>query len=284
MVLIIWPLIRAKEHRGNKMEYRYLKAFILTAQYASFSKAAEVLGIAQSAVSRQIKLLEESLNEELIIRSSKKVLLTAKGRELYIAASNFDKTALNIFEQEDMRPLRIGLLHGLLENWFHPILTTYYKKFNRNIEVTVMTPPDLKAGLGEGQFDIIFTTENIQSELITSLKLFDESIVLISKDEIDLNKLPEYRWIVYGDQDNMFKISKERSKSVVQVDSITAIVNLVKNGVGIATVPAHTVKKTDKIFTYELPQFDDSLIYMSTLNYKTMPKHIKEIAQLVRSE
>lgn len=82
------------------MDYRYLKAFILTAQHASFSKAAEILGIAQSAVSRQIKLLEDSLGEELIIRSSKKVLLTAKGKELYLTASNFDKAALQIFERK----------------------------------------------------------------------------------------------------------------------------------------------------------------------------------------
>ena len=60
------------------MEYRYLKAFLLTAEHSSFSKAAQLLSIAQSAVSRQIKLLEESLGEELIIRSSKKVILTTK--------------------------------------------------------------------------------------------------------------------------------------------------------------------------------------------------------------
>lgn len=264
------------------MEYRYLKAFILTAQYASFSKAAELLGIAQSAVSRQIKLLEETLEEELIIRSSKKVLLTAKGRELFIIASNFDKTALSIFEKEDTRPLRIGLLHGLLENWFHPILTTYYKKYNRNAHISVMTPTNLKAGLSDGKFDIIFTTENIQSELITSLKLFDEQIVLISKDELDLKDLTRYRWIVYNDTDNIYKISKESSKSIIQVDSITTIVNLVRNGVGIAAVPSHTLKKTDKLYSYEFSKLNDSHIYMATLNYRTMPAHIDEMAQLVK--
>ena len=41
------------------LDFRYLKAFMLTAKYSSFSKAAEELNIAQSAVSRQIKLLEE---------------------------------------------------------------------------------------------------------------------------------------------------------------------------------------------------------------------------------
>ena len=45
------------------VDYRYLKVFMLTAKHASFSKAAQELGIAQSAISRQIKLLEQSLGK-----------------------------------------------------------------------------------------------------------------------------------------------------------------------------------------------------------------------------
>lgn len=266
------------------MDYRYIKAFILTAQHASFSKAAEILGIAQSAVSRQIKLLEDSLGEELIIRSSKKVLLTAKGKELYLTASNFDKAALQIFEKEDNRPLRVGLLHGLLENWFIPVLTSYYKRYQRNITIKVLAPSELKDGLGEGLFDVVFTTENIQSELISSLKLFDESIVLIGRHEIDMANLSNERWIVYNDQDNIFKIGGAPSKSIITVDSITAIINLVKNGVGVAAVPAHMLKKSDKFFSYELQPLNDSHIYMATLNYKIMPAHIKEMTLLIRNE
>lgn len=266
------------------MDYRYLKAFILTAQHASFSKAAEILGIAQSAVSRQIKLLEDSLGEELIIRSSKKVLLTAKGKELYVTASNFDKAALQIFEKEDNRPLRIGMLHGLLENWFIPILGNYYKRYQRNMLIKVLAPNDLKEDLSDGDFDIVFTTENIQSELISSLKLFDEKIVLISRHEIDMNNLVNERWIAYHSQDNIFKVSSTPSKSIIMVDSITAIINLVRSGIGIAAVPAHMLKKTDKFFCYEMPPLNDSHIYMSTLNYKIMPPHIKEMTVLIRNE
>ena len=40
----------------------YLKAFLVTAKHLSFSKAAEEMRVAQSAVSRQVKLLEESLS------------------------------------------------------------------------------------------------------------------------------------------------------------------------------------------------------------------------------
>ena len=134
------------------MDYRYLKAFLLTAENRSFSRAAEALSIAQSAVSRQIKLLEESLGEELIIRSSKKVLLTNKGKELFLAAQHFDKLAVDIFQKEDSRPLNIGILHGLLKNWFAPILVKFYKKGGRNMNIFVQDQPELLKGIENGTF------------------------------------------------------------------------------------------------------------------------------------
>lgn len=265
------------------MDYRYIKAFILTAHFASFSKAAEALKIAQSAVSRQIKLLEESLGEELIIRSSKKVLLTNRGRELFIAAQQFDKLALDIFQKEDSRPIRIGILHGLLKNWFTPVLSRFLKKTDRSIFMKIEDHPELKRGIEDGKFDIIFTTENIQSELISSLKLFDEKMVLISKAEVNKKKLHEYRWVVYSENDMLYRLSKKVSPSILEVDSIETIMDIVRSGVGIAIVPDHVLKKNESLNVYELPSLPKSEIYMTTLNYKSMPSHIKEIADMVQS-
>ncbi len=194
------------------LDFRYLKAFMLTAKYASFSRAAEELNIAQSAVSRQIKLLEDTLAEELIIRSSKKVMLSEKGKELYYAASNFEKTSLEIFQKEDQLPLSIGILEGLLKNWFTPIITEYLKSQNRDITIHVADLPVLRAGIEDGAFDVIFGTENIQSELVTSLKLFEEKLVLISKEEVNKKKLSDHRWIVFSNNDYLYKVSKTNDK------------------------------------------------------------------------
>ena len=71
------------------MDFRYLKAFIATAENGSFSKAAEKLNIAQSAVSRQIRLLEDSIDQELILRSSKQLVLTPKGQEVLSLSRSF---------------------------------------------------------------------------------------------------------------------------------------------------------------------------------------------------
>jgi DNA-binding transcriptional LysR family regulator len=265
------------------MDYRYLKAFIYTARHCSFSKAAEELKIAQSAVSRQIKLLEESLNEELIIRSSKKVLLTQKGKELFVAAQHFDKLTTDIFDREDSHPINIGILHGLLKNWFNPILVRYYKKNVRPMNIRILDQPQLKEGIEQGKFDLIFTTENIQSELITSLKIFDEKLVLISKNEINRKTLHQYKWIVYGEGDNLYKISRKKSDCIITVDSITTIVNLVKNNIGIAVVPDHVLKKNHSLVVSEVSGLPKSEIYMTTLNYKVMPGHIKEMIDLIKS-
>ncbi len=264
------------------MDYRYLKAFLLTAQHSSFSKAADALNIAQSAVSRQIKLLEESVSEELIIRSSKKVILTDRGRELFMAAERFDKVANNIFKKENDHPIKIGLLHGLLKNWLAPRLAKYYKKSSRNIEITIGSQKDLRKGIEEGKFDIIFSNQNIQSELISSLKLFDEKLVLISREGVNKKKLNEYRWIVYSEDDNIFKVSKKISHSIIKVEDIHTIVDLVKSHTGIAVVPHHVLKKTDQFIIQDLPGTERSEIFMTTLNYKAMPQHIKEIQQIVQ--
>ncbi len=266
------------------LDFRYLKAFMLTAKYSSFSKAAEELNIAQSAVSRQIKLLEDSLQEELIIRSSKKVILSEKGKELYLASQSFEKTSLQIFQREDQLPLSIGILEGLLKNWFTPILTEYLKNQKRDVTVHVADMPELKSGIEESKFDVIFGVENIQSELVTSLKIFEEKLVLISNQEINRKKLHENRWVVFSHTDHLFKISKIKSESIVVVDSFSSIISLVKNDVGIAIVPDHLIKKDDQLKIQEVPGLPSSQIYLSTLNYKKMPERIKALSDIIKKK
>jgi DNA-binding transcriptional LysR family regulator len=266
------------------LDFRYLKAFMLTAKYASFSKAAEELSIAQSAVSRQIKLLEDSLQEELIIRSSKKVILSEKGKELYQASLNFEKTSFQIFQREDQLPLSVGILEGLLKNWFAPHLVEYLKHQHRNVTVHVADMPELRAGIEESRFDVIFGLENIQSELVTSLKLFEQKFVLIANHEINRKKLHEERWVVFSNNDNLFKLSKIKSDHIVMVDSFSTIINLVKNDIGIAVVPDYMVTKEDNLKAQDAPGLPYSQIFISTLNYKKMPERIQALVKIVQKK
>ncbi|MEZ9932885.1 MULTISPECIES: LysR family transcriptional regulator [unclassified Vibrio] len=62
-----------------------LKAFEAAARLMSFTLAAEELHVTQSAISRQIKQLEDELNASLVIRKHRAIELTVQGHDLYVA-------------------------------------------------------------------------------------------------------------------------------------------------------------------------------------------------------
>lgn len=65
------------------MNLRQLEYFVHVAELGSFSKAALVLGIAQPALSRQVRSLETDLRETLLLRNGRGVELTEAGRRLF---------------------------------------------------------------------------------------------------------------------------------------------------------------------------------------------------------
>src|SRR5215469_10683899 len=64
------------------MDFRQLKYFAVVAEAKSFTRAAELLRLAQPALSNQMQKLEEDLQEQLLIRHSRGIELTDAGRRL----------------------------------------------------------------------------------------------------------------------------------------------------------------------------------------------------------
>jgi DNA-binding transcriptional LysR family regulator len=263
------------------IDYRYLKAFFYTAKFLSFSKAAVELHIAQSAVSRQIKLLEESIKDQLFIRSSKKIILSEKGKELYKSLLIFEKDLEALSQDNKTLNLRIGILHGLLEVWFVKVLTLLPKEIQGMITITVNSPENLKEGIENNRYDMIFSNNNIQSEILSSLKFEKEEFQLISKKEIDIKNLSDYTWIVYDQHDKLFNLSKKQPNKIINVNSITAIKTLVEMGNGIAIIPEHMLTSSDKLKTYSIKKFQRAELYLTTLNYQKMPAQIELIKKLI---
>ena len=68
------------------MEFKQLEAFVAVVEYGSFSEAARRLYLTQPTVSSHIRTLEEELHTSLILRTTKKVTVTAHGYQLYDSA------------------------------------------------------------------------------------------------------------------------------------------------------------------------------------------------------
>ena len=68
------------------MEFKQLEAFVAVVDYGSFSEAARRLYLTQPTISAHIRSLEDELHMKLIIRTTKKTTITAKGYQLYDSA------------------------------------------------------------------------------------------------------------------------------------------------------------------------------------------------------
>ena len=65
------------------METRYLNTLVASVEAGTFSKAAELLHITQSAVSQRIKFLEEHFGQQLLDRSGQRLALTPAGQVVF---------------------------------------------------------------------------------------------------------------------------------------------------------------------------------------------------------
>ena len=103
-----------------------LRALDAAARHLSFTKAAEELNVSQSAVSHQIKHLEELWGLKLFVRLTRKLELTAEGRALAPVAQaffqNLTKTLDALKQDQGHQVLRVQMLPSVAVKWLVPRL------------------------------------------------------------------------------------------------------------------------------------------------------------------
>ncbi len=143
------------------MELRNIRSFIKVAEYENLSKAAEVLGYAQSTITAQIQQLEEELGVNLFDRIGKKVVLSDKGRSFLVYANQMmriEKESVEAVSAHCMPRgiLRIGIIESIASSFFSPLLETYMKSYpDVTVEVSVGTTLELFDQLEKGLLDLI---------------------------------------------------------------------------------------------------------------------------------
>jgi len=124
------------------MDWDKLRIFHAVADAGSLTHAGDTLHLSQSAVSRQIRALEESLNTTLFHRHARGLILTEQGELLFEATSSMvkrlDTAAARIrdSEEEVFGELRVTTTTGFGSLWLAPRLPALYTKY-----------PDLKIDL-----------------------------------------------------------------------------------------------------------------------------------------
>ena len=94
------------------MEFKQLEAFVAVVEYNSFSEAAKHLYLTQPTISSHIRSLEQELNSKLILRTTKKLMVTARGQQLYDCAVNIlnmRNTLVDEFTGNDKKIIDLGV-------------------------------------------------------------------------------------------------------------------------------------------------------------------------------
>lgn len=146
------------------INYELYKVFYYVANSLSFSEASKQLFISQSAVSQSIKTLEKRLNQNLFIRSTKKVRLTPEGeillRHIEPAINLIQRGENQILEANSLGggQLRIGASDTICRYFLVPYLSRFHKEYpNVHIKVTNQTSIGCVDLLENGQVDFIVT-------------------------------------------------------------------------------------------------------------------------------
>lgn len=136
-----------------------LRTFVTGVEYNSFAKAADRLGRSTSAVSAQLKKLEEQVGTPLLVKSGRGLMLTPMGESLLSHARRLlelnDSIFQTLHENQTAATVRIGLQEDFGEHFLSDILRQFVAVYPRvHLEVRIARNAELLALVDSGGLDL----------------------------------------------------------------------------------------------------------------------------------
>jgi DNA-binding transcriptional LysR family regulator len=259
------------------MDWDKLRIFHAVAEAGSFTHAGEVLNLSQSAVSRQVSGLEDSLHVALFHRHARGLKLTEQGELLFRTAHDvFSKLAMaeaRIAENRERPegPLKINTTVAFGSVW----LTSRIKEF-----IALYPDVEVSLALADNELDLSMREADaaIRMQPPTQPDLIQRPLMQLNYhlyassgyiQEMGMPKsvqaLDDHRLVVYGkdahppaaDLNWVLDIGKEGAPRhpVLQVNSIYGIFRAVQSGLGIAALPDYMSREVGNLVRV-LPEID----------------------------
>ena len=237
----------------SKLSLRGLRTFCVAARYESFRTAGEELFITASAVSHQIKSLEEELGEQLFDRNSRELKLTAIGQSLYDDVSplieQLNAVAAKYKKGAVKSSIRISVQPFFASEYFVPRLSEFTAA-HPEIDIQVGTS-DESAEKHPSDADLsirLFRSPpaNMPSNLLFPLRLapagspaFKKGIkrkarTIVSDFPIIVHETHPKAWKRWS---KAARIGLPKDSKVIRLDSMIAVVRAAQRGIGAALVP-----------------------------------------------
>ncbi|HAZ77266.1 MULTISPECIES: nitrogen assimilation transcriptional regulator NAC [Enterobacteriaceae] len=239
------------------MNFRRLKYFVKIVDIGSLTQAAEVLHIAQPALSQQVATLEGEMDQQLLIRTKRGVTPTEAGKILYTHA----RTILRQCEQAQLAVNNVGqtlrgqVAIGLAPGTAASSITMPLLQAVRNALPDVIvylhenSGTDLNDKLIGGQLDMAVLYERAPAEGIASQALLKEDLYLVGTRDcpgqsVDLTAVAEMNLFLPRDYsavrlrvDEAFSLRRLTAKIIGEIESITTLTAAIASGMGVTVLP-----------------------------------------------
>nr|WP_241242166.1 LysR family transcriptional regulator [Thalassotalea sp. G2M2-11] len=231
---------------------RGLRSFCIAAKCLSFKHAATQLFLTPSAVSHQIKQLEEQLGFELFQRQTRAIVLTSAGKQFYHAIqpiiNQLESTIADFTNSQQNQTITISMPEFFASELFVPKLGEW-TQLNPSINLQLETvksasepakAADLSIVLANGQpnASIVHELFPIRYAPACNKKLYKKWVIhgfdALKSVPLILHQSRPWAWHQWADRVN---IEDFDPKQIIQFDSMFGVARAAQQGMGIALVP-----------------------------------------------
>ena len=280
------------------MDWDKLKIFHTVAEASSFTKAATILNLSQSAISRQIQSLEQDLKIQLFERHARGLVLTDNGKYLFQTAheviSKLKDVEATLSDEKDQLKgkLTVTTVVSFGTTWLTPRIQEFMT-LHPDIEIELIFD-DKELDLSTRQADIGIWMRRpkqlnyIQKKLINLHYHIYGSQKYLEKNGYpkNINDLNKHKFITYGrgapspvfNPDWALKLGakdNQKRKPVMKVNSVYGLLLAVQSGVGLAAVPDYITNNQPNLVKV-LPEVEGPL----TETHFVYPASMKNVARV----
>ncbi len=204
-------------------DFTKIETFLTVVREKSFSKASKKLGISQPAVTQQIKLLEDYIEDRIVDRKKNGIRLTKTGEELHKIAIKLDK-CINNSEKEMLKLINKDIVFIIGASFMigNYILPAFLNKIKEEIKNNVMLQIDdsgkITEELLERKVDFAILEHPVFSDDIIFREWLEDELFLVSKSPLPKYVKPEdlynYHWICREESSHTRKIVQEAFDSM----------------------------------------------------------------------
>ena len=200
------------------IEFRHLRTIRAIHEAGGLARAADMLHITQSALSHQVKGLEEQVGMELFLRRSKPMKLSPAGLKLLRLAERVLPEVARLEEEfRAMQAGRSGRLHIAIEchacfDWLFPVLGEFRRAWPEvDVDIRLRLAFDALESLRREEVDFVISSDPVAIPGLTFLPLFDYEPMFVCARG---HKLADKPWIEAADfaEETLIHYPVERAK------------------------------------------------------------------------